>query len=593
MKRGIVMKTFAGKLFVPGILILLSLFSSSSCDRAYFSDEETGALSVSVSMADARMTVPDINENDFSFTITGSGPDGSTFDTDTEEGVSDVTIGSLVFGTWEITVEAIYHGTSEEVSFGDGMSYVDVHAGDTSSCSVSITPFEGQGTLDLSVTWDSSAVASPVLECTLTRVGYDDVSADLTPGDGSASASLALESGIYSLSIVLKDGETYEYGGVVDSVRIINSLTTTAAYEIVGETMPDTEAPSVPANLAATDVQSYRVSLSWDASSDNVGVAGYRVYRDGSALGTSGSTSFADTTVAAEEEYSYTVSAYDAAGNESGQSDALPVSTPASSGGGMSDLTDVDVSNPSSPVRLCFIHHSCGYYWLQTGNGNLGTNLNDASYYVTECYYNWSAESGDYLGNSTDTDDWPSWFNDTKMPYVYDNSSHYAYTNSISDPGDENTIIMFKSCYPCSEVGSSIEDEKEIYNGLLDYFEVHPEKLFILVIPPPEIVISSASLTRELANWLADYQNGWLASYPGRNVFAFDFYNVLTDPNNHHRVEGAEIVHTVSTSPVDGDNPDELYYYSGSDSHPTAFGNQKATEEFIPLLNAVYNYWNE
>ena len=253
--------------------------------------------------------------------------------------------------------------------------------------------------------------------------------------------------------------------------------------------------------------------------------------------------------------------------------------------------TDVDTSAPAAITKLVFIHHSTGSAWIATDNGNLGSELNSNNYYVTECDYGWDAESGDNIGDRTDTEDWPDWFNDTKMPYVYDNDSHYDYTTNImSDPGGENEIIMFKSCYPNSEVGDSIKDEKNIYTGLLDYFGDHTNKLFILIVPPPEINISSTALTRELASWLID-PDGWLADYEHNNVWAFDYYNVLTDPNNHHYVVGTEVQHIISDNPADTSHPDELYYYTGSNDHPTSAGHQKATNEFVPLLNAFYNIW--
>jgi hypothetical protein len=58
-------------------------------------------------------------------------------------------------------------------------------------------------------------------------------------------------------------------------------------------------------------------SLSWDAASDDIGVAGYTVYRDGTATGTTTSTSFTDTGLAPTTIYGYTVDAFDAAGNHS------------------------------------------------------------------------------------------------------------------------------------------------------------------------------------------------------------------------------------------------------------------------------------
>jgi hypothetical protein len=256
-------------------------------------------------------------------------------------------------------------------------------------------------------------------------------------------------------------------------------------------------------------------------------------------------------------------------------------------------LTNVDSTAPAETVKICFIHHSTGSAWISDSSGGLGAALNANNYYVTESDYGWDAEAGDNLGNRTDTEDWPEWFTNEKMPYVYANNAHYDYTNTIDDPTGENDIIMFKSCYPNSEVGDSIDDEKQLYLDLLNYFENHRDKMFVLIVPPPEIVIDSGPLTRELTNWLVDYENGWLSSYDYFNVHAFDYYNVLTDPNNHHRVEGDDVVHTVSGSPVDGAAPNELYYYTGTNNHPTAEGHQKATAEYVPLLNAYYHIWQD
>src|SRR2546422_10741043 len=75
--------------------------------------------------------------------------------------------------------------------------------------------------------------------------------------------------------------------------------------------------------------------LSWCAPSDTVGVSGYTVYRGGTRVGTVGGTtlSYSDATVAPSTAYSYTVDAFDAAGNHSAPSTAASVTTPAASGG--------------------------------------------------------------------------------------------------------------------------------------------------------------------------------------------------------------------------------------------------------------------
>lgn len=93
-------------------------------------------------------------------------------------------------------------------------------------------------------------------------------------------------------------------------------------------TTPDTAAPSVPAGLTASAPTSNRVNLAWSASTDNIGVAGYNIYRNGSFINTSSTSSYPDTGVVGTTSYSYQVSAFDAAGNVSGLSAAVGVTTP-------------------------------------------------------------------------------------------------------------------------------------------------------------------------------------------------------------------------------------------------------------------------
>jgi hypothetical protein len=82
----------------------------------------------------------------------------------------------------------------------------------------------------------------------------------------------------------------------------------------------DTTPPSVPIGLAAVRTAS-QVALSWNASSDNVGVTGYRIYRGGTLYQDVGNVlSYNDTSISSSTAYTYTVTAYDAAGNESAQS---------------------------------------------------------------------------------------------------------------------------------------------------------------------------------------------------------------------------------------------------------------------------------
>ena len=113
-----------------------------------------------------------------------------------------------------------------------------------------------------------------------------------------------------------------------------NGCTTSTASSPPTPTTPtpsttDTTPPSVPAGLTGTAVSTTQVNLSWSASTDNVGVAGYNIFRNGTKLSATTTTSYQDTSLTAGATYTYTVSAYDAAGNTSTQSSGVSITTPA------------------------------------------------------------------------------------------------------------------------------------------------------------------------------------------------------------------------------------------------------------------------
>jgi hypothetical protein len=315
-----------------------------------------------------------------------------------------------------------------------------------------------------------------------------------------------------------------------------------------------------------------------------------------------------------------------------------------------------DPSPPAEPVKLIFIHHSCGGHWLADVGvhdqaGGLGQELMNNKYFVSATNYGWGPGG---IGSSTDIPNWPDWFtgpsSSTVLDALYGESGQNVcgegmcfgdWSRLASDPGGENEIIMFKSCYPNSDVYGNPNDPpasepdgdftvsnfKAVYNDLLATFEARQDKLFIVITAPPMAEASyiandastpaaeRAANARAFNDWLV---NDWLNGYAYNNVAVFDFFNVLTsngsasrvddtstngEPNdydlrpdgNHHYWNGSEIVHTQTVEgnfsaypyfSVDPETPDPW-----CDDHPTAAGNRKATAEFVPLLNIFYNRW--
>ncbi|MFB9184997.1 fibronectin type III domain-containing protein, partial [Dactylosporangium sucinum] len=112
----------------------------------------------------------------------------------------------------------------------------------------------------------------------------------------------------------------------------------------------DTTPPSTPTGLASPAKTANSVSLTWNASTDNVGVTGYRVLRGGTQVGTTATTSYTDSGLTPSTAYTYTVQAYDAAGNSSAASGPLAVTTSAGGGGGGTGLVVDDFDgSPAYP----------------------------------------------------------------------------------------------------------------------------------------------------------------------------------------------------------------------------------------------------
>ena len=127
--------------------------------------------------------------------------------------------------------------------------------------------------------------------------------------------------------------------------QVVQGKVTATAVFFKRRTPIDTQAPKAPTDLRATAVSNSEIDLSWSASTDNVAVTGYVVYRDGVELGTQvpGTTTvFRDTDLAPSTGHVYSVQAVDAAKNRSPQSNQTKATTKASP----------DTQPPSTPTGL-------------------------------------------------------------------------------------------------------------------------------------------------------------------------------------------------------------------------------------------------
>jgi glucose/arabinose dehydrogenase/chitodextrinase len=208
------------------------------------------------------------------------------------------------------------------------------------------------------------------------NVGVTGYELERCQGVGCASFVLigALSSASFG-DAGLAAGTSYSYrvratdaAGNLSAYSNVVSATTTAA---------DTTPPTAPSGLTAASVSANQVNLSWTASADNVGVAGYGVERcQGSGctsfaqIATPAGTSFNDSGLAGSTTYSYRVRASDAAGNPSAYSNVVSATTAAATG-----LVAAYSFNEGTGTSVADA----------SGNGNTGT-INGATWVVAGKY---------------------------------------------------------------------------------------------------------------------------------------------------------------------------------------------------------------
>jgi regulation of enolase protein 1 (concanavalin A-like superfamily) len=186
---------------------------------------------------------------------------------------------------------------------------------DTTAPSVSLSAPSAGATLSGSVA--ISATASDNVGVSKVEFYRNDqlVVTDTSAPYGFSWDTTLVNDGSYSLS-----ARAYDAAGN-------STMSDAVSVTVKNASDADTSAPSVPGGLSGTAVSSSQINLQWNASTDNVGVAGYDVYRNAVRIATVSGTSFGDSGLPAGTTFSYYVVARDAAGNTSAASSVINVST--------------------------------------------------------------------------------------------------------------------------------------------------------------------------------------------------------------------------------------------------------------------------
>jgi len=169
--------------------------------------------------------------------------------------------------------------------------------------------------------------------------------------DSSYGSRTSLDQSLVSEHRVLLTGLSPEttYHFRVISKDEDGNIHVSGDFTFVTPVFSDNSPPTAPTVLTAIVISQSQINLSWGASIDNVGVSGYRIYRDGSAVKTIPDTYYSDTGLEPSTAYRYTVTAMDSAGNESEHSSEATAITYADSSGQPPEApSNLEVNTPAN-----------------------------------------------------------------------------------------------------------------------------------------------------------------------------------------------------------------------------------------------------
>jgi chitodextrinase len=216
----------------------------------------------------------------------------------------------------------------------------------SAAVAVTVSQSAGPGTT-LDTTPPTVSVTSPAAGATVS--GTISATAQASDDVGVSKVNFSVD-GVVKLAVI---ASPYAYSldttGLSNGAHSLSAMAFDAAGNTTSDTVSivvqnsDSQAPSIPSNPKATAAAYNKVNITWTASTDNIGVTGYYVVRNGVTIVLLGSvTSYSDVVVSPSTAYSYQVMARDAAGNVSALSAKSMITTPAAP----------DAKAPTAPTGL-------------------------------------------------------------------------------------------------------------------------------------------------------------------------------------------------------------------------------------------------
>jgi hypothetical protein len=237
------------------------------------------------------------------------------------------------------------------------------------------------------------------------------------------------------------------------------------------------------------------------------------------------------------------------------------------------------IADKTCHYRLIFLHHSVGEGLLY--GGGLSDSLRAMGIFVKGATY------GDEIGENTDMCHWlPKFQNDMDKIIRFKIHPNRYY-------GDETTndIIMFKSCFPNSDItGDGVDagdpysrertlaNYRAVFNELKNIIAGNKDKLFIYLTAPPlvrqQTSPANAAKAREFNNWLVrEFQFHYRQSTGLTNFAVFDLFDVLADSAGFLK--------------------SEYQVNIPGDSHPNSKANQTAVRKFMEFFGPLWEKWQK
>lgn len=221
-------------------------------------------ISSSESSEVLKTIVPGVDMLPAAYVLSGTGPNGKSFNVTTEE--MSVTVSKLAFGDWTVMADAQNSGG---LVVARGSTTTTLQTGETKTLDMVVTPLDGFGSLDLTVMWNADDVENPSVDADL--VLHSGTTIDLpfsvTEPGNAVYFSNTIPTGYHSLVVKLLDtGQVVM--GAIEVVRIVKDQTTTGTLEF-----PDINAPGgiITVNITPNLQEPIPVTMSGQAASIIVG----------------------------------------------------------------------------------------------------------------------------------------------------------------------------------------------------------------------------------------------------------------------------------------------------------------------------------